>query len=76
MSTILTNVYAEAHPANIRSDGPFSATGERTMPQVVDQVANIQPGAIWVSFQLSDNSGRFRDVTFKELTHRVNYMAW
>lgn len=46
------------------------------MPQVVDEVAKIQPGAVWASFQLSDNSGDFRDVTFKELAHCVNHTAW
>ncbi|KAK4986085.1 putative NRPS-like protein biosynthetic cluster [Elasticomyces elasticus] len=76
MSAQMANNHVEASPASIRSNGPFSPIAERTMPQVVDQVARVQPEAIWASYALSDNTAHFRDVTFRELAHCVNHVAW
>jgi len=50
--------------------------GERLLPQVADAHAKFDPERIWASTAHSDISRGFRDVTFKELAHAVNYVAW
>lgn len=50
--------------------------GERLLPQVADAHAKFDPERIWASIAHSDISRGFRDVTFKELAHTVNYVAW
>ena len=46
------------------------------MPQVVDATALLQPEKIWASFALSGASLAFRDVSFKELAHAVDFVSW
>ncbi|KAI9794020.1 MAG: putative NRPS-like protein biosynthetic cluster [Peltula sp. TS41687] len=51
--------------------------GKRLLPQVVDEIARIDPDRIYASFPLStDLSKGFHDVTFKKLAQAVNHLAW
>lgn len=50
--------------------------GQRLSPQVVDAHAASDPERIWASIARTDISQSFHDVTFKELAHAVNYVAW
>ncbi|KAI9818373.1 MAG: putative NRPS-like protein biosynthetic cluster [Pycnora praestabilis] len=55
---------------------PGGLIGERLAPQVVDAIATSRPDTVWASVAYPDISQGFRDVTFKELAHAVDYMAW
>ena len=51
--------------------------GERLIPHIIEDYAEITPKRVWVSVaHSSDLSEGFFDITFKELAHCVNYVAW
>ncbi|KAK4983486.1 putative NRPS-like protein biosynthetic cluster [Elasticomyces elasticus] len=57
-----------------KSGGPV---GQRLLPQIVDAYAEYEPDRIWGAIaRSSDLSEGFRNVTFKELAHCINYVAW
>ncbi|KAI1615931.1 hypothetical protein EDD36DRAFT_402912 [Exophiala viscosa] len=56
---------------------PVKDIGKRLLPQVVDSRAKKTPGRVFTSTPRTlDLHDGFYDVTYAELAHLVNYMAW
>ena len=65
---------------NMANMDPAKSAGEigkRLIPQIIDAYAQHEPDRIWGTQARSDDiSQGFDDITFKQLAHCVNYLAW
>jgi len=58
--------------------GSDDLTGQRLLTQVLDYRAKVQPDGLFakVPLVLDDHRPGWRDVTYGELAHAVDYTAW
>jgi len=62
---------------NVMNGHDKSPYGARLVPQVADEIAKLDPHRIYASIPYSpDVTEGFRDVTFLQLAHAVNHIAW
>lgn len=63
--------------ANMDPSKSGGEIGKRLIPQIIDAYAEYEPQRIWGTQARSDNiSDGFNDITFKQLAHCVNHLAW
>lgn len=65
---------------NMANIDPLKSGGEigkRLLPQIIDAYAEHQPDRIWgTQSKSSDISEGFNDITFKQLAHCINHLAF
>ena len=51
--------------------------GKRLLPQIIDAYAEHEPDRIWAAqARTNDIADGFNNITFKQLAHLVDYLAW
>jgi len=62
---------------NVMNGHDKSSYGARLVPQMVDEIVKLNPHRIYASIPYSSNvTEGFRNVTFLQLAHAVNHIAW
>ena len=69
--------FAMKHMAGMDPAKSGGEIGKRLLPQIIDAYAEHEPDRIWAAQAKSDNiEDGFNNITFKQLAHLVDVLAW